>query len=68
MTFTDKMLADETVRRKLIDWAVASATGTDRAAAVQACTSVCALWRFAIMDEVVDRLKQQRRADDSCVF
>jgi hypothetical protein len=66
----DKMLSDETVRRKLIDWAVtyALARGTDPATAIHACVRVCAAWKVEITGEVMDQLEEQRRIDESCVF
>jgi len=66
--FTDRMLSDESVRRKLVDWAVETARGTDRVSAINACTRVCSTWRNAIIRDVIDRLEQQRRNDDSFVF
>ena len=68
--FIDRMLADQTVRRKLTNWAVkfACAQGTEPKDAIQACARVCAIWRKEITQEVIDRLEQQqRRIDESCV-
>lgn len=68
--FIDRMLADQTVRRKLTNWAVkfACAQGTEPKDAIQACARVCAIWEAEIRQGVLDRVEQQRRIDESCVF
>jgi len=56
----EEMISDETVKAKLIEWAVKFADGkSDFVSVERACKSVCDTWQRAIVQPVMDRLERQ---------
>jgi len=56
----EEMVSDETTKATLIEWAVKFAEGkTDYKSAMHACEHVCDVWRIAIFQPVLDRLRSR---------
>ena len=64
----EDLLSDETVRRKLTDWATIVARTQDREGAVRLCERAAADWKRVVTAVVLRALDKQQEIDESCPF